>query len=360
MTANDTKIEIKQPVTLEEISAKIGISRTTIYKVLNHKGEVSDKTRRIILEALKSYNYTPNNNARNLARNRLYPITLIDFVSKDAAYFAPTIKSGIDQVNEEFGAHGLTALHQTAPADHHEAQIDFINEALNLGIKHFVIAAADEKLLEKEIRKLQQQNCEIILLSKKLKSFPELTYIGIDEYQCGRLAAEVLSKALGRSGVIQTLCADESTSNSYTLAMRYSGFLEKIKEYPQKKIAKPIYKSKDQKSIESAVKKCCKNQEKIGFFDLTFKLETIAGTLDKIKQKEAIETFLVGSDLSSEIAGLIKKGTIDAVIFQDLKAQTILACKLLFEKMCYAKDYVHKDYFAKLEIVMQENLNYFN
>ena len=54
MTANDTKIEIKQPVTLEEISAKIGISRTTIYKVLNHKGEVSDKTRRIILEENRS------------------------------------------------------------------------------------------------------------------------------------------------------------------------------------------------------------------------------------------------------------------------------------------------------------------
>ena len=287
-------------------------------------------------------------------------MALIDFVSKDAAYFAPTIKSGINQVNEEFGAHGLTVLHQTAPADRHELQIDFINEALNLGIKHFVIAVADEKLLEKEIRKLQEQNCEIILLSKKLKSFPDLTYIGIDEYQYGRLAAEVLSKALGRSGTIQTLCADESTSNTYTLSMRYSGFLEKIKEYPQIRIAPTIYKLKDEKSIKSAVKRACKNKEKIGFFDLTFKLETIAQTLEAIKQKEDIETFLVGSDLSTEIADSIKKGTIDTVIFQDLKAQTILACKLLFEKMCYAKEYERKDYFAKLEIVMQENLSYFN
>mgnify|MGYP000918351633 FL=1 len=165
MTANDIKIKIKQPVTLEEISAEIGISRTTIYKVLNNKGEVSDKTRRIILEALKSFNYTPNNNARNLARNRRYPITLIDFVSKDATYFAPTIKNGIDQVNEEFGAHGLTVLHQTAPADRHELQIDFINEAFNLGIKHFVIAVADEKLLEKEIRKLARRKGHVPLRS---------------------------------------------------------------------------------------------------------------------------------------------------------------------------------------------------
>ena len=28
--------------------------------------------------------------------------------------------------------------------------------------------------------------------------------------------------------------------------------------------------------------------------------------------------------------------------------------------MCYAKEYERKDYFAKLEIVMQENLKYFN
>ena len=40
----------KNRVTLEELSGKIGISRTTIYKAMNNKGTVSASTRK---ESLK-------------------------------------------------------------------------------------------------------------------------------------------------------------------------------------------------------------------------------------------------------------------------------------------------------------------
>ena len=40
-------------VTLEEISEQIGISRTTIYKVLKDNVNVSEKTRAVVMEALE-------------------------------------------------------------------------------------------------------------------------------------------------------------------------------------------------------------------------------------------------------------------------------------------------------------------
>ena len=42
-------------MTLEDISKEIGISRTTIYKVLKNKGNVSEETCRIVNEALESF-----------------------------------------------------------------------------------------------------------------------------------------------------------------------------------------------------------------------------------------------------------------------------------------------------------------
>ena len=50
---------MKNSITLEQIASKIGISRTTIYKVLNNKGNVSPETKTKILTALDEYNYTP-------------------------------------------------------------------------------------------------------------------------------------------------------------------------------------------------------------------------------------------------------------------------------------------------------------
>ena len=77
----EVKIESKsggnsdQRMTLEEISEIIGISRTTIYKVIRNKGVVSDKTREKVEQALEKYHYVENKNARNLVNSRF--LTLI-------------------------------------------------------------------------------------------------------------------------------------------------------------------------------------------------------------------------------------------------------------------------------------------
>ena len=65
-------------LTLEDIAKEIHISRTTIYKVIHQKGNVNEATRNTVMEALKRYNYVPNNNARNLAMNRRYRIAFLE------------------------------------------------------------------------------------------------------------------------------------------------------------------------------------------------------------------------------------------------------------------------------------------
>ena len=97
-------------MTLEEISEQIGISRTTIYKVLKDKGNVSEKTRAVVMEALEKYHYVENKNARNLALNRQYAIGYAGFRSKSAAYFSTEVRKGISRAVQEFGDDGLSIL----------------------------------------------------------------------------------------------------------------------------------------------------------------------------------------------------------------------------------------------------------
>ena len=94
-------------MTLEGIAAEIGISRTTIYKVLKNKGNVSEKTRDTVLAALEKYHYVQNKNARNLALNRQYPIGYVGFRSRSANYFSPKVREGCQRAIEEFADDGL-------------------------------------------------------------------------------------------------------------------------------------------------------------------------------------------------------------------------------------------------------------
>ena len=50
--------------TIREISEKANVSTATVSKVLNGKGNVSEKTRQMILDIARELCYRPNLNAR--------------------------------------------------------------------------------------------------------------------------------------------------------------------------------------------------------------------------------------------------------------------------------------------------------
>ncbi len=56
--------------TLKEIASQMGVSISTISKVLNDKPGISEETKKRILEAIKKYNYIPNASARSLVTSK--------------------------------------------------------------------------------------------------------------------------------------------------------------------------------------------------------------------------------------------------------------------------------------------------
>jgi len=57
---------VKQLITLKEIAAELGVSVSTISRVLTDKDKVDPEKRKLIQEALKRHNYVPNEMARGL------------------------------------------------------------------------------------------------------------------------------------------------------------------------------------------------------------------------------------------------------------------------------------------------------
>ncbi|MFZ5986728.1 MAG: LacI family DNA-binding transcriptional regulator [Bacillota bacterium] len=101
----------------EDIAKIVGVSRSTVSRVINNYPDIPPATREKVLKAIKEYNYYPNASARRLAgmKNSTLGIFVIDIKDNEKphhviqndedllygnAYFAPFINAFIDQANK--------------------------------------------------------------------------------------------------------------------------------------------------------------------------------------------------------------------------------------------------------------------
>lgn len=64
-------------VTIKDIAEKVGVSVTTVSRVLNNRGYLSDSLKQRVQEAMDELNYQPNELARSLSRRKSHVIGLI-------------------------------------------------------------------------------------------------------------------------------------------------------------------------------------------------------------------------------------------------------------------------------------------
>lgn len=345
-------------MTLEEISKKIGISRTTIYKVLKNKEGVSEETVKTVQDALEKYHYVQNRNARNLAMNRHYTIGYVGFRSKSANYFATEVGRGLKRALQEFGDDGLTLMISEFDVEKPSEQLAAVEEMRQQGIDSFILSYSSHEVILQILERLEKENCRIVLLSRDVAEHPDNYYVGVDYYRSGMLAAELLMKLMPEGGRVFVPVTEEYKTNQDILS-RLSGFRDKLENCGRLTMLQPAFGLTEEKEIRKTLEKLLQGEEPDerpdGVFDLTYRLDVIADVLKQQKKKIP----LVGFDLFEEIRDRVEDSTIDAVIYQDLSSQAYRAVRMLFEEMCYGKIRSEKKHYAKLEIIMKENIIYF-
>lgn len=92
-------------ITMKEIAERAGVSMATVSYVLNDTGNVSEKTRKLILEIIHKEGYTPNRIAKGLRSRKTNTIGVL--VEDVTAFQTPRIINGINSYLESNGYHIL-------------------------------------------------------------------------------------------------------------------------------------------------------------------------------------------------------------------------------------------------------------
>ena len=64
--------------TLNDIAKKVGVSQSTVSRVINGTAPISDEMKNKVYKAMKELNYHPNSLARNLAKGKSLTIGLVE------------------------------------------------------------------------------------------------------------------------------------------------------------------------------------------------------------------------------------------------------------------------------------------
>jgi|ERR1035437_3863732 LacI family transcriptional regulator len=172
-------------VTMKDIARDLGIAVITVSKVIRNQPDVSDKTRRRVLDRVKELNYTPNTSARALVTGRT---NLVGLVVPDLlhTFFAEIAKS-ISRALQKKDYHLIIATTDEDP----EIEERTVSRLLGRNLDALIVASAcTTSALFKHI---QDQGCPLILIDRRFSDL-DTNYVGADDEMIGTLATEHLIK----------------------------------------------------------------------------------------------------------------------------------------------------------------------
>lgn len=195
--------------TLKDVAEKCGVTVTTVSRMLNGRGYVSEKTKKKIRQAMKELNYQPNAFARALSLKRSNFIGLI-VPSASNMYFCKVI----DSVEHYVSTNGYKLLLCTSNLEP-KKEIEYF-DMLNANKVAGVIIASHTQDIDKNIA----IDAPVISIDRVIS--PRIPSICSDNYQGGILAAEHLIE----KGCKKLVHISGSTNLNMDANKRYYGFKE--------------------------------------------------------------------------------------------------------------------------------------
>ena len=217
-------------ITLKQLSSILGVSISTISKALNDSHEISDTTKKRIVEMAKLHNYQPNKIAVGLKSGKTNTIAVV-IPSVQNSFFARALY-GIESLISETNFNIIVCLTKES----HAKEVETFNMLSNGVVDGFIVAVCEET------QNLQQYDhfTNAMANGKSVVMFDRV----IDSLNCGKVTTNdftALSEAtqkLIRSdrknivllSTIHKLNVGKLRTQGYLKAMEVAGFLPTVLE----------------------------------------------------------------------------------------------------------------------------------
>src|SRR5262245_59757723 len=194
-TAGNTRRSSR--VTLGDVAERAGVGPATVDRVINERGNVSEATRKIVLEA-----------ARELGLRRILPDSYRRHVRIEVVMARPELPL-ITRMHEEFmrlarGLSGSVTIHRSILKEETPARLS--SALLKTTCDGVVVYAPYHPMINDAIASLKKRGVHVVTMISDLPHSCRLAYAGMNHYQAGRTAGYLMRSVVRMSGPLVILC----------------------------------------------------------------------------------------------------------------------------------------------------------
>ena len=341
-------------IRIQDIADRANVSTGTVDRVLHNREEVSEKTRKKIMEIIEELNYRPNLLAQRLASDKIYKLAiLIPKYSKNNVYWKGPLE-GIQKAMKEIGKYGVVL--ESFFFDLKDEN-SFRKESLNTLFSNpdgILIAPTFEHETREFAKKCDQKKIPYVFIDSYLSGENNLSYFGQDSFQSGYLAGKLIYYNLKKHSEILVLNFASALKNYPHFREREKGIKQFLQDHSFKGKVTTLNIAPDQeKNLDHLLADILHHKTR-GLFT-TSSAHKVAKYIEAIGKGRLM---IVGYDLTKANREYLEKDIIDFLICQKPVAQGYQGIMALFDYLILKKT-IQKTSYMPLEVITKENAGYY-
>lgn len=328
--------------TIKDIAKQLGISPSTVSRALKNHPDISEKTKKAVIELAEKLKYRPNQLALNLRKSQNNTIGVI--IPQIVHYFFSSIISGIEDYCSKKGYNVIL----TQSNEKYDRELENTNILMQNSVAGVLISRTKETVNFEHFEKLINYDIPVVFFDRICPTLKTDKVIVNDEY-----AAFIGVEHLVKSGC-KKIVHFKGPENLAISKKRLTGYLEALREYKLKKNNDLIIECDNYDDAQKETQKLIDNRVD---FDGIFAVNdnTAAGAIEilnrnNIKVPNEVSVMGYSNDLISKITNP-KLSTVEQSGYE----MGFTSAKLLIERIESEKEIRPRTEVVSVKLVLRES-----
>lgn len=209
----------KGQLTMQDIADKLGISKSTVSRALKNHPDISEKTKKAVMQLAEEWDFQPNSLALSLRHNKSFIIGVI--VPEIVHHFFANVIKGIQEVAYQSGYHVMVCLSNES----YEHELKDVNALLSSRVDGILASISRETTNYDHFKKVKKKGTPLLFFDRACDEI-NVNKILSDDFAGAFAATEHLIKQ-GCKNILH-LAGPKTLDISQS---RMDGYLEALKKY---------------------------------------------------------------------------------------------------------------------------------
>ena len=317
-------------VTMQQIADRCGVSRGTVDRALHHKEGVREEVAERIRATARQWKI----GVVLHSSHSMFVRMLCDlFASFSERELIPNVTVIVRSMYDMDIQHQLTLIDELVTSEH---------------IDGLALMPLANTLVRDRINDLSEKmGIPVVTFNTDIADANRIAYVGPDNIAAGRAAAALMGMVMQGHGSVLPILGQRS--GHYADSQRYTGFWAEMAEnFPNIRVLHPECSFLDESLAERIAARAIQSDSSLrGIYLTSAGREGVYRAVNAGADERSEKIHVVVHDITDGNVRMVKKGTVDFIIGQDVKTQGTLPIRLLY-------DYLERHQFPKERMNMTD------